>query len=140
MELPIELIKESIPNQEAANDLLQRLFTAAQPEAVFGEPVTNGEYTAITASEVSVGLGVGYGGGGGGSPQTENGEEPGMGVGIGGGGGGGTAARPVAVVEIGPHGVRVEPIVDPTKIALAFFTAAGSMALMLSRMRRLARD
>lgn len=136
MELPIELIKETIPDQKAANELLQRLFSVAQPGAVFGDPVTNGEYTAITASEVSVGLGVGYGGGGGGSPQTEDGEQAGMGVGTGGGGGGGAAARPVAVIEIGPHGVRVEPVVDPTKIALAFFTAFGSMALMLSRMRR----
>lgn len=140
MEMPFEVIKESIPDQNAANELMGRLFSASRPSAVYGEPVTQGEYTVITASEVSVGLGYGYGGGGGtGSPeaQEEEGEaESSMGFGTGGGGGGGAAARPVAVIEIGPHGVRVEPIVDPTKIALAALTALGSMFLMMNRMRK----
>jgi uncharacterized spore protein YtfJ len=68
-------------------------------------------------------------------------EEPeleGEGTGLGGGGGGGGAsmARPVAVISVGPEGVQVEPVVDPTKIAIAFFTTLGSMFFMLSRMRR----
>jgi len=59
-------------------------------------------------------------------------------VGAGGGGGGGGAAlgRPVAAIEIGPQGVRVEPIVDPTKIAIAFFSTIVSMIAMIGRMRR----
>ena len=66
-------------------------------------------------------------------------EEPemqGEGVGLGGGGGGGGAAmaRPVAVISVGPNGVQVEPVVDPTKIAIAFFTTLGSMFFKLSRM------
>jgi len=40
------------------------------------------------------------------------------------------------VIEIGPRGVRVEPVIDPTKIALAFFTTLGAMAMMWSRMSR----
>lgn len=139
----IEFIKESIPDQNAANELMGRLFDAARPEAVYGEPVTQGEYTVITASEISVGLGYGYGGGGGMGPG-QAGEEgvpeagEAVGYGSGGGGGGGSGARPVAVIEIGPNGVRVEPVVDPTKIVLAFFTAFGAMFMMLARMKQAA--
>lgn len=140
MQMPFEVLKERIPDQKAANELMGRLFDASQPSAVYGEPVTQGEYTVITASEVSVGLGYGYGGGGGsGSPEVpeeDAEEETAMGFGVGGGGGGGAAARPVAVIEIGPHGVRVEPVVDPTKIVLAALTAFGSMFLTLNRMRK----
>jgi hypothetical protein len=45
--------------------------------------------------------------------------------------------RPVAAITIGPDGVRVEPIVDATKIAIALFTTIGAMALMFSRMMKL---
>jgi uncharacterized spore protein YtfJ len=60
---------------------------------------------------------------------------------MGGGGAGGGAAlgRPVAVISIGPHGVAVEPIVDVTKIALAFVTALGGMLVVWSKMRRAAK-
>jgi hypothetical protein len=40
----------------------------------------------------------------------------------------------VAVVIASPEGVRVEPVVDPTKIALAALTAAGFMLGMFFRM------
>ena len=136
-------------NQEEGIALLEKLFEAAKPEAVYGEPVTKGEHTVITASEISVGLGFGYGMGGGVAPSAsmekneENDEheenaEPGgeYGVGGGGGGGGGTTSRPIAAIILGPEGVRVEPIVDVTKVALAFFTALGSMFLMFKKMRQ----
>lgn len=143
---PIEIIKEAVPNQEQANELMQRLFDAAQPAAVFGEPVTQGEYTAITAAEISAGMGYGFGGGGSlgeadnVGEQGEEAKSPGAGFGSGGGGGGATSARPVAVIEIGPHGVRVEPIVDPTKIVLAFFTAFGTLVAIVGKVRRAALD
>ncbi len=145
----IELIVEKFPSQKEANALIGRLFDVAQPDSVFGEPVTQGEYTAITAREVTVALGVGYGGGGGVSPNWRDGEpaegqtgEPdGESAGYGGGGGGGGSAtgRPVAVIEIGPAGVRVEPILDPTKIAVAMFTTLGTMGVLLLKMARQAR-
>jgi hypothetical protein len=34
--------------------------------------------------------------------------------------------------------VRVDPVVDATKIGLALFTTLGAMFMMLSRMRRAA--
>lgn len=69
-------------------------------------------------------------------PSNETGVEVGMGGG--GGGGGGASGRPVAVISVGEDGVRVEPVVDVTKIAIAFFTAFGSMAFMLAKMRKMA--
>lgn len=69
-------------------------------------------------------------------------EEPdaGQDVAMGGGGGGGGAAsgRPIAVISVTEEGVEVEPVVDVTKIALAFFTALGSMFFMLMKMKKAA--
>ena len=131
-----KLIVESVPNQERANELIGRLFEVTQPSAVFSQPVTNGPYTVITASEVTVGMGAGYGGGGGAGPDDEEGETTGSGFGGGGGGGGTAMARPVAAIIIEPEGVRVEPIMDPTKIAVAFFTTFISIVMTLSKLRK----
>ena len=115
----------SIKSQEQAMSVLKRLFAVAEPGAIYSAPVTVGEQTVITASEVSIGMGLGYGGGG---DQT--------GSGGGGGGGGGSVGRPVAVISIGPQGVHVEPVVDPTKMALAFFTMIGAILVAWSRIRK----
>jgi uncharacterized spore protein YtfJ len=144
-----KIVATAVKNQEQAAELVEKLFSVARPEAVYGEPVTVGEHTVITASEVNVGMGFGFGLGGGpggggrrrrvseDKPQEGEGE---AGMGGGGGGGGASAGRPVAVISVGPEGVQVEPVVDPTKIALAFFTTLGSMFFMLSKMRRAGRD
>jgi len=141
-----KVIVESVPNQARSNELIGRLFDVAKPGVIFSEPIAHGEHVIITASEVTIAMGAGYGGGagypvedgenGGAATAAENGN-----VGIGGGGGGGGTAmgRPVAIVSIGPEGVHVEPVVDPTKIALAFFTAFGSLVFGLGRMFRAAR-
>jgi len=146
-----DVVVTAVKNQQQGNALLEKLVAVAQPGAVYGAPVTVGEYTVMTASEVTVSVGFGYGlGGGSGGTQAASGEttgegEPqgkaeesdfGSGVGGGGGGGGFSAGRPVAVVVIGPAGLRVEPVVDPTKIALAFFTTLGAMFVMFRQMRR----
>lgn len=135
-----QLIMESVPNQEAMNELLGNLFETAQPTAVFSQPVTQGEYTVITASEATAVFGAGYGGGAG-IGEAGDGEEtaPNGGYGGGGGGGGTAMSRPVAAITIGPNGVHVEPIMDPTKIAIAMFTALGAVFMSLAKMRRFAR-
>jgi uncharacterized spore protein YtfJ len=123
------------------------LGDAAQPSAVFGEPVTSGERTVIAACEVTIGLGFGYGmSSAGGQQPVEEGEAEGEAKGqpvpavSGGGGGGGNAmARPVAVIHVGPEGVDVEPVVDVTKLGLAFFTMLGSIFLMAGKMRKAAK-
>ena len=75
------------------------------------------------------GFGLGSGSGSQGSANPEN-----TGSGGGGGGGGRVFARPVAVIVISPGGVRIEPVVDVTKIVLAVFTTLGFMAAMLRQM------
>ncbi len=57
-------------------------------------------------------------------------------VGMGSGVGGFAQARPVAVIIMESDGVRVEPVVDVTKLGLAALTAFGGMAFFLSRMLR----
>ena len=141
-----------LKNQENSQQILEKFVETARPSSVFAPPLTAGDYTIITASEVYAGMGVGFGGGGGSGPaaseepigdqlsaeQPPADEElsPGSGVGYG-GGGGVTLGRPVAAITIGPDGVDVEPIVDVTKIAIAFFTTVGAMAIMFSRMAKM---
>jgi uncharacterized spore protein YtfJ len=134
----------AVESQDKTAQLFERLMEVAQPKSVYSEPVVSGEFTLINASEVSTGIGVGFGLGGGegtspGDAEKQNPAGQGSGVGGGGGGGGGSMARPVAVVIIGPQGVRVEPVVDVTKLGLAMFMTVGSMLMMFSRMRRLMR-
>lgn len=132
---------KAVKNQEDAVALVEKLFDVAQPSAVYGEPVTIGEHTIITASEVKVGMGFGMGAGGGSGTDTEEepgeleGEETEAGYGLGAGGGGVSGGRPVAAISVGPDGVRVDPIVDTTKLGLALFTTLGAMFMMLGRMR-----
>lgn len=130
-----KLILESIPDQQSANELMGKLFDVTRPDAVYSQPVTVGDYTVINASEYMAGIGVGYGGGGGTGPNEAAAEGEASGYGGGGGGGGSTMARPVATIIITPGGVRVEPIVDVTKIAISLFTAFGAMALALRKMK-----
>ncbi|MGC9347089.1 MAG: hypothetical protein ACP5JG_03030 [Anaerolineae bacterium] len=122
-----------------AKELIGRLFDVARPEAVYGEPMRAGEYTLITASEASVSMGFGFGVGAG-EPQGEIEGAEGTGAaqeaGGGGGGGGYAASRAIAVISVGPNGVVVEPVVDVTKIVLAFFTMFGAFLMMLGKMRR----
>ncbi|MEZ4636304.1 MAG: spore germination protein GerW family protein [Caldilineaceae bacterium] len=129
-------------NWEKSMNVINRLFDAAKPSAVFGEPMQKGDYTVITASEVMVGMGLGTGAGSGSSQPDENdtvedkeNAAPEIGSGAGGGGGGGSWSRPVAVISVSPHGVEVEPVVDVTKWGLAFFTMLGSAAFMLRKMK-----
>ena len=113
---------------------LDKFLTAANVEAVYATPVSQGENVVIPAAEVLsiVGFGLGLGGGSQDSSKTENAS----GSGGGGGGGGRVLSRPVAAIIMSPTGVRVEPIVDVTKIVLAVFTTLGFMATVLTRMTR----
>ena len=110
---------------------MDKFLSAATIEAVYGSPIKDGENTVIPAAEVLSVAGFGLGGGSG--PQGM-GDNENTGNGAGGGGGGRVLSRPVAAIVISPAGVRVEPIVDVTKIALAVFTTLGFMTAMLTRM------
>lgn len=122
---------------DVVQDTLDTFLEAASVDAVYGEPIQSGENTIIPAAEVlsGLGFGVGSGYGSGSAPSDEEeGQAVGSGGGSGGGGGGRILARPVAVIIASPEGVRVEPVVDATKIALAALTAAGFMLGMMLRM------
>jgi uncharacterized spore protein YtfJ len=77
-------------------------------------------------------MGFGMGVGSGGSDEQ-------TGEGGGGGGGGFSLSRPVAVIVSGPDGVRVEPVIDATKIALAALTAGAFIIGMVGRLGRMRR-
>jgi len=132
---------------ETISSTFDNFLSAATVDSVYGKPIKSGDTTIIPTAEVLSALGFGMGGGGGTGPAMMNTEETEAeegetdvtmsgGSGVGGGGGGRVLSRPVAVVIASPDGVRVEPVVDVTKLGLALFTAMGFMIGMLARMRR----
>ncbi len=88
--------------EEMVKAALDRIETLLDTKSVVGEPVTVGDYTIIPL--ISMGFGFGTGTGTGKSEDIIKGE--GAGAGLGGGGG----IKPVAVVLIGPEGIRVEAL------------------------------
>jgi uncharacterized spore protein YtfJ len=112
-----------------AENNLDRFMAVASVEAVFSEPVKNGDILVIHAAEVGCAMGFGIGSG------TGSGEQ-GSGNGSGGGGGGWNFSRPVAEIVVTPDGVEVKPIVDVTKIGIAALTTVGFMAALAGRMLR----
>ncbi|MCH7610639.1 MAG: hypothetical protein J4N76_03130 [Chloroflexi bacterium] len=108
-------------------DTMSKLIDAADVDKVYGPPIAQGDVVVIPASENLTLLGFGVGGGAG-TDSNGNGAI--------GGGGGRTLSRPVAIIVVTPEGAYVEPIMDPTKVALAAITAAGFMFGMMLRMMR----
>lgn len=121
---------------EQASAMLAQLLAAAQPGAVYSQPVAHGEYTIITASEVGAGGGFGFGLGFGtpAGPGAATQAPPGNGGG-GSAGGGGSGGRPVAVIVIGPGGVEVKPVLDITKIGLVALATWGAALVALRKLR-----
>ena len=113
---------------DMAQETLEAFIETADVSKVYGEPIQHEDTLILPAAEVLAvaGFGAGYGSGG---PEDVGG------AGSGAGGGGRTFSRPVAVVIADKTGVRVEPVVDPTKIALAMFTAVGFMIATLGKMK-----
>jgi uncharacterized spore protein YtfJ len=117
-------------DEQTLAPLMDKVYAAAQPGVVFSPPVESGGHTVITASEVFSGGGFGIGRGQSVQDQAS---------GSGGGGGGGSRSRPVAVITIGPEGVKVQPIVDVTQIALACIAAWGAILVTRFKIARKAR-
>jgi uncharacterized spore protein YtfJ len=112
---------------------MEEFLAAADVQVVYGEPIEHEDTMIIPTAEVLCGLGFGLGSGSG-TSADQNPDKPSQGSGSGGGGGGRILSRPVAVIVSSPEGVRVEPVVDITKIALAALTAMGFMVGMMFRM------
>jgi uncharacterized spore protein YtfJ len=88
---------------------LDRLMSVSA-DRVFAEPVRVGDRVVIPAASVECSGGFGFGG-----DERSNG---------GGGGGGHQVGRPVAIIEAGPTGVRVKPVIDFTRVGLTLMAAA----------------
>lgn len=134
-------------------EIMDKFVDTASVDAVYGKPVKSGDLIIIPAAEVMCGMGFGMGMGFGIGPESEHpsgessgesadneqaqeGGVPSGGAGSGGGGGGYTFSRPVALVISSPDGVRVEPVIDRTKILIAALTTAGFMVGMMARMMK----
>lgn len=127
-----DLGKEVDRSMELVEGTLEDMLDNADVSRVYGEAIEVGDNTIIPTAEVLSFVGLGAGAGSGTSHEEEEGHQEGSGGGA--GGGGRTMARPVAVVVASADGVRVEPVLDVTKIGLAALTAAGFMLAMVGRM------
>jgi uncharacterized spore protein YtfJ len=85
-------------------------FANVSADRVFAEPVRVGDRVVIAAASIELSGGFGFGG-----DNQSNG---------GGGGGGHGRGRPVAIIEAGPTGVRVKPVIDFTRVGLTVLGAA----------------
>lgn len=118
---------EAVGLAEALAAGFARLDAAARADTVVGTPRQVGERMVVPLAEVWYGGGFGLGGGRAGSAEAG---------GQGGGGGFGGRARPVAVVEVGPEGARVRPVVDATQLGLvAVGVLLGAAVRLLARRR-----
>ena len=138
--------------EEIIARLGREIGRSASAEAVFGQPRTVDEHTIIPVARVAYGFGGGASPGGRrgaaraagpghdpvartppeSAPSAGDGGGPGARPQAGFGGGGGVRAEPVAVIEFGPKGVRVVPVVDVNRlVGRAFTTAFGFAAVAL---------
>lgn len=97
-------------------DGLSRVFPDAPVASVFSSPEHVGDDVVITAAAWERVGGFGFGSGESGKGGTDQG--------VGGGGGGMSHGRPVAVIRVGEHGVKVVPVVDITRIGITVLATA----------------
>ncbi len=117
---------------ESVSDTMEAFLASAHVDAVFGEPIQHGANLIIPAAEVFTAGGFGYGFG-----QSQETKDP---AGGGGGGGGGTVqARPIAVIVADGERVKIHPVFDVTKMAIAGITTFGVMLTTYLRLIRKSR-
>ncbi|MCP4540503.1 MAG: hypothetical protein GY832_25480 [Chloroflexi bacterium] len=115
-------------------DSVAELQDNANVNAIFGAPVIVDECTVIPVAKVAYGFGMGVGYGMTDEIESDMGEDLGeFAEGVGGSGGAAVQARPFAVVQVTPEGVRVEPIVDEQKLAIAGSLLAGWSIFCLAK-------
>lgn len=114
-------------------DTMDTYLSTADVDAVYGEPFEKDGNVIIPAAEIVAGFGFGIGFGHGSSQDSG---KPVSGSSGGGGGGGQIFSRPVAVIIASSEGVRIEPVVDLTKIALAGLTAGAFVLATLLRISK----
>ena len=95
---------------------IEKLFEKLKVDAVFGEPIKEGDVTLIPVADVGVGFGFGTGQN---RAAEQEGGEAESSRGMGGGGGGGGKASPRGYIKITPDGVTFESTMDENRVALA---------------------
>ncbi len=109
--------------------LAEQIGARASVQAVFGEPVRQGDVTVVPVARVRWGFGGGSG--------SANG--PTTGSGSGSGGGGGVSADPVGYLEIGPAGATFRQIAERYPSPVFLVAAGGAGAIVLRALARLVR-
>jgi uncharacterized spore protein YtfJ len=121
-------------------EMMEKLPSEVNVNAVFGEPEKHDDHILIPVAEITYGYGIAFGTAeecccaesaegccmeSADAPEEEVSAEKSEdaasekhGPGMGGGGGIGTKARPIAYIEVGPEGTKVKSIVDEQKVAL----------------------
>jgi uncharacterized spore protein YtfJ len=119
---------EARPNLEPIENMVDVLGVGA----VFGEPIREGNVTVVPVAEVRFTFGYGYGSGRGrgegieGNPSTAE-------QGSGGGSGAGGRASAKGYLRISADGVRFEPVLDVTRLALAGIAFAAWNVFWIGR-------
>jgi uncharacterized spore protein YtfJ len=126
----------SIEQSTGAEIIAGAMAGLTRSEAAVGPATSTASHTVVPLTETifygGFGMGLGSGTGRGGENQSMTGSGGGGGA----GGGGGGHSRTIAVVVMGPDGVKIRPVVDPTKIALAAVGAWASVMIALMRRRK----
>ena len=102
-----------------ATEPIEQLFEKLKVDAVFGQPIQEGDVTIIPVAEVGVGFGFGSGQGPAAEEQGDEGDEQTDSSTGGVGGGGGGKATPRGFIKITPEGVFFESTLDEGRVALA---------------------
>lgn len=130
-----ELVIERELSDTSALDIVQEtldtFLATADVDTVYGEPYEKDGNVIIPAAEIVAGFGLGVGSG---LQETDGIDKTGKSSG--GGTGGHIFSRPVAVIISSSEGVRIEPIIDITKIAIASLTAGAFMLATYLRIRK----
>jgi len=109
------------PVDRVLERLADSLGAKATVDAVYGDPIRQGDMTIVPVARVRWGLG------GGGGTSEGPGQEPASGSGA----GGAVLADPVGHLEIGPMGATFRPI--PVRLSPALILASGVTAALLLR-------
>src|ERR671911_19895 len=121
---------EARPNLEPIEKMVDELGV----DAVFGEPIREGDVTVVPVAEVRFAFGYGYGSGRGRAEETEGSPRTDEGSGGGSGAGGRASAR--GYIRISADEVRFEPVLDVTRLALAGIAFAAWSVFWIGRTMR----
>jgi uncharacterized spore protein YtfJ len=121
----VDEMRDQVDVESPVDRIIERLADSlgakARVDAVFGEPIRQGDMTIVPVARVRWGFG------GGGGTSEAPGDEPASGSGA----GGGVLADPAGHLEIGPMGATFRPI--PVRPSPALILASGITAALLLR-------